>query len=166
MLFVIITVGICNMYPCNKSSPVFAAQILSHVCPGREPALVRAHSALVGTPGQEVGFWHTSPPPCCWHPPVDDAHLTPPLLMAPLSFCTHVLHQKPGLVVDTPPPLSMTHFGVFFDSPPSVDAFALSTTRRGEVVSFPLSVVSSVHLSFVTCFSEKLHIFGGGTSPL
>ncbi len=55
-----------------------------------------------------------TPPPCCCHPLVLDN--PPPLSMTPFSPYSHVLHQKPGLVVDPP------HV---------VDAFALSTTRNG-----------------------------------
>ncbi len=47
-------------------------------------------------------------------PPADDAFDTP-LLMTPISSCIHILHQKPGLVVDTP--LCRWHISAIFDPP-------------------------------------------------
>ncbi len=58
---------------------------------------------------------------------------TPPLTMTPFSSYTHVLHQKSGLVVDTPSPCRW-RISAIFDTPPVDDAFALSTTRGGRYI--------------------------------
>ncbi len=60
-----------------------------------------------------------------WIPPL---LLTPPLSMSSFSSCTHNFHQKPGLVVDTPP-LSMTHFD--FWHPPCRWRVCLANDKEG-----------------------------------
>ncbi len=83
-------------------------------------------------------------PPCRWHPPVDDLHLTP---MTPFLSCTNVVHQKSGLVVD--PPLLMTQFGDFWRPP--VDGWQWQ--GGGEVNKYFLS------FSFFQYFVDQKHVF-------
>ncbi len=60
-------------------------------------------STLIQTPMKTVSVFSY------FHPP--------PLSMTPFLSCSHVLHQKPGLIVDTPPLVD--------------DAFALSNDKGG-----------------------------------
>ncbi len=73
-------------------------------------------------------------PPLSLTPFVNDTHLTPPLwwwhyFRHILTFCFKIQ----ALLLT--PPLSMTHFPWFLTPLPVDDAFALSTTRDGEVIN-------------------------------